>query len=81
MAAEVLAPYFWLKIPWLAPVQQPRWFLTVLDRFGWLEADMLIRDGSKGTGMRGYATKLKTDDIWNVVNYLRTIGPKPAKSH
>jgi mono/diheme cytochrome c family protein len=41
----------------------------------------LIRDGSKGTGMRGYATKLKTDDIWNVVNYLRTLAPKPAKSH
>jgi mono/diheme cytochrome c family protein len=41
----------------------------------------LIRDGSKGTGMRGFATKLKTDDIWNVVNYLRTLGPKPAKSH
>ena len=41
----------------------------------------LVRDGSKGTGMRGYATKLKTDDIWNVVNYLRTLGPKPAKSH
>jgi mono/diheme cytochrome c family protein len=40
----------------------------------------LIRDGSKGTGMRGFATKLKTDDIWNVVNYLRTLGPKPAKS-
>jgi mono/diheme cytochrome c family protein len=41
----------------------------------------LIRDGSKGTGMRGFATKLKTDDLWNVVNYLRTLGPKPAKSH
>jgi mono/diheme cytochrome c family protein len=41
----------------------------------------LIRDGSKGTGMRGFATKLKTDDIWNVVNYLRTLGPKPAHSH
>ena len=40
----------------------------------------LIRDGSKGTGMRAFATKLKTDDIWNVVNYLRTLGPKPAKS-
>ena len=34
----------------------------------------LIRDGSKGTGMRGYAAKMKPDDIWNVVNYLRTFG-------
>ena len=41
----------------------------------------LIKEGSKGTGMRGYGTKLKDDDIWNVVNYLRTLGPKTAKSH
>jgi mono/diheme cytochrome c family protein len=40
----------------------------------------IIRDGSKGTGMRGYGTRLKTEDIWNVVNYLRTLGPTPAKS-
>ena len=40
----------------------------------------LIRDGSKGTGMRGFATKLKTDDLWNVVNYLRTLGPKPKSN-
>jgi mono/diheme cytochrome c family protein len=40
----------------------------------------LIRDGSKGTGMRGYAARMKPDDIWNVVNYLRTLGPTP-KSH
>ena len=39
----------------------------------------LIRDGSKGTGMRGYAARMKPDDIWNVVNYLRTLGPPPAK--
>jgi mono/diheme cytochrome c family protein len=38
----------------------------------------LIHDGSKGTGMRGYGTRLKPEDIWNVVNYLRTLGPKPA---
>jgi mono/diheme cytochrome c family protein len=41
----------------------------------------LIKEGSKGTGMRGYGTKLKDDDLWNVVNYLRTLGPKTAKSH
>lgn len=39
----------------------------------------LIRDGSKGTGMRGYAARMKPDDIWNVVNYLRTLGPASAK--
>jgi mono/diheme cytochrome c family protein len=41
----------------------------------------LIKDGAKGTGMRGFASRMKTDDIWNVVNYLRTFGPKPPKSH
>jgi len=39
----------------------------------------LIRDGSKGTGMRGYAARMKPDDMWNVVNYLRTLGPTSAK--
>jgi mono/diheme cytochrome c family protein len=39
----------------------------------------LIRDGSKGTGMRGFAARMKTEDIWNVVNYLRTLGPNPPK--
>jgi len=39
----------------------------------------LIRDGSKGTGMRGFAARMKPDDIWNVVNYLRTLGPAATK--
>ena len=40
----------------------------------------LIRDGSKGTGMRGYASRMKTEDLWNVVNYLRTLAPTARKS-
>lgn len=41
----------------------------------------LISDGSKGTSMRGFTSRMKTDDIWNVVNYLRTLGPtaKPSR--
>ncbi len=39
----------------------------------------LIRDGSKGTGMKGFKSKLTTHEIWDVVNYVRTLGP--AKSH
>ncbi len=35
----------------------------------------LIRDGSKGTAMRGYAARMQTEQIWNVVNYLRTLAP------
>ncbi len=38
----------------------------------------LIKDGAKGTGMRGYASRMKTEDIWNVVNYTRTLA-KPTK--
>ncbi len=39
----------------------------------------LIRDGSKGTGMRGYASRMKTEDLWNLVNYTRTLS-SAAKS-
>jgi len=38
----------------------------------------LIKDGSKGTGMRAFGSRLKPEDIWNVVNYVRTLGPKPT---
>jgi mono/diheme cytochrome c family protein len=33
----------------------------------------LIKDGSKGTGMRGYASRMKTEDLWHLVNYTRTL--------
>lgn len=39
----------------------------------------LIRDGAKSTGMRGYGTRMKPDDMWNVVNYLRTLAQPTAK--
>jgi mono/diheme cytochrome c family protein len=41
----------------------------------------LIRDGAQKTAMRGYASRMATNDIWNIVNYLRTLNPKTAKSH
>jgi mono/diheme cytochrome c family protein len=40
----------------------------------------LIRDGVKNTAMRGYASRMATNDIWHIVNYLRTLNPKTAKS-
>lgn len=43
------------------------------------EIFVLIRDGSKGTGMKGYKSKLTEHQIWDVVNYVRTLGP--VKSH
>jgi len=39
----------------------------------------VIRDGAKGSSMRGYAARFKSDDTWNVVNYLRTLAPTTAK--
>ena len=39
----------------------------------------VIRDGSKGTGMKGFAGRMTSQDIWNVVNYLRTLGPGSVK--
>jgi high-affinity iron transporter len=34
-----------------------------------------IRNGAKGTGMKAYSRKLTTHEIWDVVNYIRSIGP------
>ena len=39
----------------------------------------LIHDGAKSTSMRGYGSRMKPDDIWNVVNYLRTLAQTTAK--
>lgn len=39
------------------------------------EVFTLIKDGAKGTGMRGYGARLKDPDLWNVVNYVRSLAP------
>jgi mono/diheme cytochrome c family protein len=39
------------------------------------EIFVVIRDGVKNTGMKPFARKVKTHQIWDVVNYLRSIGP------
>jgi cbb3-type cytochrome c oxidase subunit III len=36
----------------------------------------VIRDGVKTTAMRPYGKKLTTHQLWDVVNYVRSIGPK-----
>ena len=41
---------------------------------------IIIRDGAKQTGMRAYGSRIPTNDIWNLVNYVRTLGPKTTKS-
>jgi mono/diheme cytochrome c family protein len=39
----------------------------------------VIKDGVKGTGMKSFNSKLTPHQIWDVVNYIRSLGP--AKSH
>jgi mono/diheme cytochrome c family protein len=45
------------------------------------EIFVLIRDGAKQTGMRGYGGRIADNDIWNIVNYVRTLAPKTTKSN
>jgi mono/diheme cytochrome c family protein len=40
----------------------------------------VIRSGVKQTGMAGYGSRITTQEIWNLVNYVRTLGPKPTQS-
>lgn len=40
----------------------------------------LIRDGAKGTPMRAFASKMTPQEMWSVVNYIRTLGPQPSKT-
>ena len=40
----------------------------------------VIHDGSAKTGMKPYGRKLTENQIWDVVNYLRSIGPAATKS-
>jgi mono/diheme cytochrome c family protein len=52
-------------------------------KHGHTDADIftVIRDGAKQTGMRAYGSRIPTNDIWNLVNFVRTLGPKTTKSH
>lgn len=39
----------------------------------------VVKDGVKGTGMKAFNSKLTARQIWDAVNYVRSLGP--AKSH
>ena len=39
------------------------------------EIFVVIRDGVKNSGMKPYAKKLTAHQMWDVVNYARSIGP------
>ena len=40
----------------------------------------VIRDGARQTGMRAYGSRIPANDIWNLVNYVRSLSPKTTKS-
>ena len=40
------------------------------------EVFAVIRDGVKDTGMKGFGSKMTARQIWDVINYLRSIGPR-----
>jgi copper transport protein len=40
----------------------------------------VIKDGVKGTGMKSFNSKLTTHELWDVVNYVRSLAT-PAKPH
>lgn len=41
----------------------------------------VIRDGAKQTGMRGYGSRIATNELWNLVNYVRSLPAKTTQSH
>jgi cbb3-type cytochrome c oxidase subunit III len=44
------------------------------------EVFAVIRDGAKGTGMRGFAGRMTTKELWTVLNYVRTLGPGKGRT-
>jgi mono/diheme cytochrome c family protein len=44
------------------------------------EIFLVVRDGIDGTGMKDFKD-MKPNDIWHIVNYVKTLAPKPAKGH
>ena len=40
----------------------------------------VIRDGVKGTPMRGFAGRMTSKELWTVLNYLRALGPAKGRS-
>ena len=37
----------------------------------------VVRDGIKDTGMKAFGSRMTAHQMWDVVNYLRSIGPNP----
>ena len=44
------------------------------------EIFLVIRDGVKDTGMKAFGSRMTTHQMWDVLNYLRSIGPDSAST-
>jgi mono/diheme cytochrome c family protein len=44
------------------------------------EIFLVIRDGVKDTGMKPFGSKMTAHQMWDVVNYLRSIGPDSTRT-
>jgi mono/diheme cytochrome c family protein len=40
----------------------------------------IVRNGVKQTSMRGYAGRMTIQELWSLVNYLRSLGPSTNTS-
>ena len=40
----------------------------------------VIRDGVKDTGMKAFGSRMTAHQMWDVVNYLRSIGPDTSST-
>ena len=51
-------------------------------KHGSTDAEMytVIRDGVKGTGMRGFAGRMTAKELWTVLNYVRSLGPAKGRT-
>ena len=51
-------------------------------KHGSTDADLftVIRDGAKGTGMRGFAGRMTAKELWTTLNYVRTLGPEKGRT-
>ena len=44
------------------------------------EIFLVIRDGVKETGMKAFGSRMTAHQMWDVINYLRSLGPDSAST-
>jgi mono/diheme cytochrome c family protein len=44
------------------------------------EIFVIVRDGAKGTPMRGFAGRMTTNELWTVIHYMRSLASAKGQS-